>query len=262
MSETPNTPPTPAPLDLAELRRIAEAATLGPWVAVCELDGPAKTTRIRNPHGGGNTLASTGHHFGRPGGRVEQQEADAAHIAAFNPQTALRLLAEVTRLTAEVQREREAREKAERESSVARQITFCQNCGANWCDDGNNNPECPYCLLTRERELASVKIGGRGNMLRYIAFVTTGDESADPQLGVDRLCARAEQAESALTTAQQDAARLRQIQVNVTAVVDAWEREATALRLNGSPNASLELMAYVQCLRAALTAPADPTGGQ
>lgn len=39
--------------------------------------------------------------------------------------------------------------------------------------------------------------GAAGNMLHYIAFVTTGDSSGDPQLGADRLKTRAEQAEAA-----------------------------------------------------------------
>jgi hypothetical protein len=48
-----------------------------------------------------------------------------------------------------------------REANVAKQITFCENCGANWCDDGNNLTECPYCLittLTRERDEARREI--------------------------------------------------------------------------------------------------------
>lgn len=48
-------------------------------------------------------------------------------------------------------------------------------------------------------ELAKAKYQTLGNMLRYIAFVTCGDEDADPQLGVDRLkdaFERARQAEA------------------------------------------------------------------
>lgn len=85
---TPPTPPPPSPMTaerLSELERIAKAATPGPWrhyptgsyvhassVKVCQLEDPWIANR--------------------------NQANDAAHIAAFSPETALVLLAEIAAL--------------------------------------------------------------------------------------------------------------------------------------------------------------------
>lgn len=50
--------------------------------------------------------------------------------------------------------------------------------------------------VSEDRDRLGNLAGVRGNMLRYIAFVAGGDESSDPQLGVDRLKARLDQAEA------------------------------------------------------------------
>jgi hypothetical protein len=56
--------------------------------------------------------------------------------------------------------------------------------------------------LAREIERLDFMLGVRGNMLRYIAFVTTGDEAGDAQLGVDRMKAALDLAKSALPDAE------------------------------------------------------------
>lgn len=47
-----------------------------------------------------------------------------------------------------------------------------------------------YSSIKVAREKLENMASARGNMLRYIAFVTTGDSDGDAQLGVDRLKAR------------------------------------------------------------------------
>jgi hypothetical protein len=76
MTEQPVAPP----VDLAELRRLAEAATPGPW----ETNDPGIV--IFSEWGG--WLAEDG---------TENQEADAAYIAAASPDVILRLLDDLTR---------------------------------------------------------------------------------------------------------------------------------------------------------------------
>lgn len=49
--------------------------------------------------------------------------------------------------------------------------------------------------LEAELDKAQLSADVRGNMLRYIAFVTTGDENGDAQLGADRLKAQLEAAQ-------------------------------------------------------------------
>lgn len=61
-----------------------------------------------------------------------------------------------------------------------------------WCRDGVPALVAEVRRLREALELEGNKAGVRGNMLRYIAFVTTGDESGDAQLGADRLTAELE----------------------------------------------------------------------
>ena len=69
--------------------------------------------------------------------------ANAAHIAACDPDTIRELLDERDALAAEVERLRRGAHPA---------ITHCDNCGCDWLDNGLNPVGCPYCELRRETE--------------------------------------------------------------------------------------------------------------
>ncbi len=87
------------PLDLDALERTAQAATPGPWVGFGY--GPSDSwVRITREDWPDDPVCEVGCNQSR---RV----ADAAHIAAFNPTTALALIAE---LRAARERERRVRE--------------------------------------------------------------------------------------------------------------------------------------------------------
>lgn len=58
--------------------------------------------------------------------------------------------------------------------------------------------EARLAAVEAERDHEQNKADVRGNMLRYIAFVTTGDENGDGQLGVDRLTAERDRLKVAL----------------------------------------------------------------
>ena len=106
---------TPAPLDLDALRKIAEAATDGPWFRH-DFSAPeiapspvAADVTVSCDHPATITVAHMGgglHGFKS----VEQARKDAAHIAAFDPPTVLALIAKA--------REAEAL-RAERDEAVA-----------------------------------------------------------------------------------------------------------------------------------------------
>ena len=101
--------------DLTELKRLAEAATPGPWVARPgdgALDGRSRFETKRHvliyaeddcdTHPIAD--ASCNHTCRMP----EEQEDNAAFIAAANPATVLDLIAQIEHLTAERERDREA----------------------------------------------------------------------------------------------------------------------------------------------------------
>lgn len=100
---------------LTELKRLAEAATPGPWVARPgdgALDGRSKFETKRHvliyaeddcdTHPIAD--ASCNHTCRMP----EEQEDNAAFIAAANPATVLSLIAQIEHLTAEREKDREA----------------------------------------------------------------------------------------------------------------------------------------------------------
>lgn len=111
---------------------------------------------------------------------------------------------------------------------------------------------CRSVLAERERELAALRaeverlqmqLDARGNIIRYCAFVLTGDEGGDPQLGADRVTAKVERLRGVVDKAKEyHLARL------------AWEqapaltRERAWLRMKNAENALHEEM------RAALAA--------
>ena len=91
---TDPTPPAPpaAPLDVEELRKLAENATPGPWWtaqngAIFDIREVC-VVRGENGDWSVNTV-----------NKRASEQADASHIAAFNPTVALALLSELTRLT-------------------------------------------------------------------------------------------------------------------------------------------------------------------
>lgn len=59
----------------------------------------------------------------------------------------------------------------------------------------------------RDFEIMDARRGTLGNMLRYIAFVAAGDETADSQLAVDRLKERAERLQEIVASAHALACR-------------------------------------------------------
>ncbi len=94
------------------------------------------------------------------------------------------------------------------------------------CDHGHTG-YCTQChdtevVKTLRAEVATLKetrdslLGVRGNMLRYVAFVTTGDEMGDALLGVDRLKTRAEQAEA-------NVAWLREALTSITKIENRYD---------------------------------------
>lgn len=103
---------TTEPIDTTALRETAEAATPGPWEAEYDPDeggvtvsaGSARTIGGKHAWSYVSTdrILEWDDVWPEEGG--EQREADAAHIAAFHPGTALALLGEVDALRAQVDR--------------------------------------------------------------------------------------------------------------------------------------------------------------
>ena len=86
--------------DTAELRKLAEAATPGPWEALgpphCPwfVRGPRPANMAYTPQILGDDYTGFGDE--------EQKEADSKFVAAFNPQTAIALLDALTATDAEI----------------------------------------------------------------------------------------------------------------------------------------------------------------
>lgn len=86
--------------DTAELRKLAEAATPGPWVHHYPSDNPLDCFRVfmpELPYAGAETI-----------GDSARAIDDARFISAFNPQTAIALLDEIAALKEKVKRQAEA----------------------------------------------------------------------------------------------------------------------------------------------------------
>lgn len=81
--------------ELKDLRHTAERATQGKWEVAREIDG--RTTITRVVAGGSGCVARTQAQaiYGRPGFQNKQAEANALHIATFDPPTAIGLIDEV-----------------------------------------------------------------------------------------------------------------------------------------------------------------------
>jgi len=245
----------------AGLRRYADALLLA-WGGVC----PSNWATTGDPMEMAETMRARGDELqaaeaSRDARQVERDEFYDNYIGACQTVAAMHEAATGRKGEAPVRGvvEDVADLKSERDALTAqvaanRQITFCENCGANWCDDGNNMPECPYCLITRERAAHAVVKGVRGNMLRYIAFVSTGDEAGDPQLGVDRLKAESTRLTAqvaALTEAADRALRLAEEVANTWGVFARRGKETEAV---------YQMHVKVLALRAALPADAPQEG--
>ncbi len=81
--------------DIDALKRIAQAATPGEWIADVWIETDGDGWRATGPH-----HASGAHDHGSEPGCHDEQAAqrDATHIAAFSPDVALDLIAEIERL--------------------------------------------------------------------------------------------------------------------------------------------------------------------
>lgn len=95
-------------LDPKELRKVAEAATPGPW--------EAKQTPIHTPSGeGGDYYVACPSGIdvaSMVGSSYEQEEPDALHIATFDPPTVLALIERVQAAEAKLERVREVCESS------------------------------------------------------------------------------------------------------------------------------------------------------
>jgi len=107
------------PKRLQKLRRIAEAATPGPWW----VDGWEARTKD-----GDRFIASIAPAFqgARPDASCWEVDANIQHIAAFDPMTALALLDEIERL----RRERDAL------AEVFKHVLTCEDCECASCLEG------------------------------------------------------------------------------------------------------------------------------
>ena len=91
---------SPTPRDWEELKKLAEAATPGPW----DHETKKYSEAIYTPHRFGPSISiswGAGSRNSPIWGTPERAKADAAFIAAFNPATVLELIAEVERLEGE-----------------------------------------------------------------------------------------------------------------------------------------------------------------
>ena len=133
---------TPEALDLDRLKALAEAASKGPWTAhnaeTREDGSPGCAWGVEQANGQIVVL----HDFVAPN--------DAAFIAAHNPETILRLLAELSRLRGEVERLQQA-------------LLDADGCSCAYCPShadmfiearkGTVEPQCVICLaLAAEQE--------------------------------------------------------------------------------------------------------------
>jgi hypothetical protein len=160
--------------ELETLAEVAKAATPGPWsngVRGSGPDGDAHMCRVMaRREGGGEQLALTWHqdHIVSYVGLTRQQCVDnAEHIAAFNPETALRLLAT---LTAE-------RERADHAERILRETSE---------------------LLGDAGVPGGTTIAGGVIFLRERAYrAESHANAAETQAGIDRVLRRASEAENA-----------------------------------------------------------------
>jgi len=133
------------PERLQELRRIAEAATPGPWW----VDGWEARTKD-----GDRFIASIAPAFQGASPDVSCWEVDAniQHIAAFDPTTALALLDEIERL----RREREVLAEA------FKHVLTCEDCECATCPEGTGLVLKAYRALGGAMDLLDSEKGGGG----------------------------------------------------------------------------------------------------
>lgn len=159
---------------LGELKRVATAATPGPWDYV--VHGPQPTVFAPDRH----VICDLYRGIDL---RVEQPPKNAAHIAAFNPETALTLLAMLEQARARL-------------AEVERRLPHCDACGASWYDDGANQPACPYCRIAeveRERDAAHRMLAGVHQAITG-AKITHHSQASMEALELNERCAVAESA--------------------------------------------------------------------
>lgn len=113
-------------LDLEDLQRKAEAATPGPW----DHETKKFSEAIYTPHRSGPSISiswGAGSRNSPIWGTPERAKADAAFIAAANPEAVLALIAELKQMRGEVQSLRESRDNLDRclrEKDAAMNVLF------------------------------------------------------------------------------------------------------------------------------------------
>lgn len=112
---------TLTPDSLAALRKLAEAATPGPWCSV-EYTGFVCIQASRD-FGDRDLLNEKSIHF--PGSENFRYRDNGAYIAAANPQTMQALLAELEAARRERDEARRCIEAAERQSSARNDLVVC-----------------------------------------------------------------------------------------------------------------------------------------
>src|SRR5690606_24421870 len=130
---------------LYELRRIAEAATPGPWWA----DGWEARTKE-----GDRFIASIAPAFqgARPDASCWEVDANIQHIAAFDPTTALALLDEIERL----RREREVL------ADALKHVYTCDHCECALCPEGAELAYNAYRAVSKASKLLAGEEGVDG----------------------------------------------------------------------------------------------------
>lgn len=218
--------------DLDRLEQIAKAAAPGPWEACgCRVESASGDPL-------GLIIYDEGGH----------NEADAAHIAAFNPQTALRLLAEVTRLTTE----RDA--LAQQVEALTAQSKVYEDAVTEWR---------PIVEQVEAAQQDAARLREALRMLQSAVLDATDDAENCEECGIV--------ADS--TDTDETACAIHRSQPIWRALLAAWEVLGPCVC--GHPRSQHREEDSAACLTcacewfklpdaqdAALTAPADPTGGQ
>lgn len=236
--------------DLDRLEQIANAATPGPWAwrdsgGMFVTPGPviegSDPPRLY-PYGKAVLLAQYEYDTGAD---IDASDEDRGHIAAFHPETAQQLITAL-------RTEREARATAERErDALARALDRAWGAvragleadayrAGKWdlahaIEHRVHDLAQQVEALRQERETLDIKLAGCG-----VAALSNTDETRAQRIGRDNpywsasygdVCNAVDREmalRAALTTAQQDAARLRE------ALVKAWQSIETAPR-DGAP---------------------------
>lgn len=145
---------TITPEQLDELEAVARAATPGPWADPMQDDWPESESDILL-----DLL------FDRRTGETNCDKADAAHIAAFDPVTALALVARVRELEAEVMRLRTTNRELNRRATQAEaacRVTV-EDCRREGVSLGRSLANAGYAALEAEIERLRGLVYGDGD---------------------------------------------------------------------------------------------------